>query len=160
MKRSLPLGLMMTLAACSSASMRGGKVVRHEEAPPGKLLAAFTVGECKDSSGSGVPGPMSIVRVIRSDDGRLMILELREHDALLVDNAIPDAGGHVFQAVLERKSGKRTLREYRIPPSGGEMGELSLARAFEVKKETERGFLATYRAAALMCTLEYIPGPQ
>lgn len=157
-RSALTAALVVAVFGCSSPSMRGGRVVRHGAEPEGAPLSTFSVGQCRDRAGGEVPGPSSLVSVVKKDDGGLVLVESREPDALVVDNVIPHRDARVFQAVLRRDSGRRTLREYRLPADLHSSGALSVVSVFQVE-DTDSGFVGRYREAALVCALEYIAGP-
>lgn len=145
----------MALAGCGGARMEGGTLVMSGDEPRGPAIESYTVGECHDARGAEVPGPSSTVRVTRGTEGRIVAVEARERDSLVVDNVVTRGTDRVFQAVLKPKSGPRTLREYRMPLAG--TGTLSVVSSFRTHDEGDM-FVADYPKASMTCTLD--PGSQ
>lgn len=154
--RAWAVGTVALVAGCgSSASVEGGFTTSPRKEPAGAVTAKYRVSGCRDAADFPNPSPGTAVRVVRDRDGHSVLLESKEgSDTLVVKNDFPRDSRRIYQAVLERKSGRRTLREYRIPERGP--GELVLARDFSVT-DREGGFEATYHAAALTCALEPLP---
>lgn len=133
--------------------MSGGTLVAQGDEPSGARVSTLKTGECRDARGGRVPGPDAEVHVVRRRDQRLVVVEYRQGDRLVVDNQAERAGERVFQAILERSSGVRTLREYRLPLDGNGPGSLAVATSFR-KRDQSEGFVAEYRAPAMTCPLE------
>lgn len=145
--------LAIALVGCGGASIQGGNLVMRGDEPRGNAIETYTVGECHDARGGRVPGPRSTVRVARGGDGRIFVVESRQRDSLVVDNVVTRGSDRIFQAVLKRKSGPRTLREYRVPVAGRGAAALTVVRSFREHDEGD-GFVVEYRTASMTCTLE------
>jgi len=144
--------VLLLSASCSSPHVRGGAVVVRGEEPAGEVLGTFRIGSCSDARGSALSGPGGPVRVVRRKDDTLVLLEPRDRDVLSVDNVRDDGQMHTFQVILERKSGSRTLREYRVPVDPTTQGTFTVAHDYQ-KRDAQKGFVATYSAPSMVCAL-------
>jgi hypothetical protein len=153
MKASLPL-LLVACAACSSARIAGGAIVAPGSEPSGFVLSLYGMGRCEDETGARVPEPEARVSLVQLRDGRIVLVERRPgYDSLVVDNGWDEGETRVFQLALKRTDGVPYLREYRLPRSGSDFGQLALVDRVAAWGDTRNGFHAIYRRPSLSCAL-------
>ena len=154
MTKTVLVGVVASCAACSSAGLAGGVLVGAGGEPAGTTLALYGMGRCEDEHGARIPAPEARVSAVRLGDGRVVLVERRPgYDSIVVDNGWNDGDERVFQLALKRSGGAPSLREYRLPRSGGDFGRLVVVDRVSRWNDARRGFRAEYSRATLSCSL-------
>jgi hypothetical protein len=152
MKRQLLLGLVGG-TACAAPLIRGGVAVPAGQEPVGDVVLAYAPIGCVDYSGAAAKWNARLF-LVEELAGRQVLVEVRGgYDSLVIRNRFVDQADVVFQVALED-----TLREIRVPASGGGRGRMIIARTWSERDLPDGGFWAVPRDAVLTCTLD--PGPE
>ncbi len=119
----------------------------------GVAVGRFRLKACRDARGLELPLGDARVALVRTIDGKLVLVDRREgYDSIVVDNSWRQAGEQVFQLALKSASSAPYVREYRLPLAGGP-GRFAIVK--DVRAWADRGsrFWARYTKAALECEL-------
>jgi hypothetical protein len=143
---------LASLAACNSARIAGGYTVQEGAEPAGSLVGHWTVKDCRDPRGTVLSAGKEDVRLVQTGDRIVLVDEKPAYDAIVVDNGFVRGSERVYQLAIKRTSSAPYLREYRVPASGNKAGRISIVKDF-TDEETDRGFVAAYRAPLVTCEL-------
>ncbi|MCA9596642.1 MAG: hypothetical protein KC776_25170 [Myxococcales bacterium] len=152
MKRALLAGAVV-VAACSSASIRGGSAQGARRELSGTTLARYQERECVDSSRAPVARSATVV-LTKQKDGRLLLAETAPaRDTVVAEQHFSEGGEDVYQVVLEPSSGSAVLSDFRIPQDRAREGRMTLSERWSERELPDGGFRATATGAAVSCRL-------
>jgi hypothetical protein len=141
------------VAACSSASIRGGTAQGERRALPGVTLTSYAEVDCRDSSSAPVERSATLF-VLQQQDGHVVVAELvPARDTLVAEQHFADGDEAVYQVVVEPASGRPVLHDYRIPKRGGKDGRMALTERWSEQELPDGGFRATPTGPVLSCLL-------
>ncbi len=154
MRRVVPwLGAAVIVAACSSASIRGGTAQGARRALPGKVLSSYVEADCRDSSGAPVDRNATL-HLLQQQDGHVVVAEsVPARDTLVAEQHFSEGGEDVYQVVLEPSSGAGVLHDFRIPKQSGKDGRMALTERWSERELPDGGFRAAPTGPVLSCRL-------
>lgn len=141
--------------ACDGARMAGGKLVASGSEPSGAVTGSWSPFGCRDASGAPVVPVVGAIELVRTSDGRFVLVEARPpDDSIVVTNSFVRGQERVFQLALKSGASPPYLREYRVPVGGQGPGLLAVVARKWDSRDTDDGFVAWYETApAVTCAL-------
>jgi hypothetical protein len=149
------LAVPLFASACDSARIAGGRVVANGAAPAGTVTGSWVPFDCRDAHGAPFASEGAAIELVRTLDGRFVLVEARPpDDSFVVTNSFVRGQERVFQLALKSGSSAPYLREYRVPVAGKGPGRLAVVARKWDSRETPDGFVAWYATApAVTCAL-------
>jgi hypothetical protein len=153
--KALLLAVPLFASACDSARVAGGRVVANGVAPAGTVAGSWSPFDCRDARGDPFASERTAIELLRTPDGRFVLVEARPpDDSFVVTNSFVRGQERVFQLALKSASNAPYLREYRLPLVGTGPGRLVVVGRQWDSRDTDDGFVAWYAAKpAFSCAL-------
>jgi hypothetical protein len=149
----LALAFASSGGGCSSARMAGGKPVIPGDEPDGEQLGIWRTEDCRDAKGALAIDPGARVRVVRTSEQKLVLVDSRAgFDTVVSENGERRGAEWVYDIALKKSHGDPYLRQYRLPAKFDAAGRYLLTSAFE-DWEAGDAFHARVTAPTVECKL-------